>query len=239
MNYYSHSKLNENGITEGSKELHVHVNGVKEKALFHFAEGLSLGYTDMELKEILTILVDFHDLGKYTSYFQNYLLNQEPIDFKLKQHARLGGFAAYNHLDKKDEKKALLVIYLIFLHHSPLIDILQIPSKLDDDLKRIINKQKEDLLQNFPIIEKDLGTDKLQDLVYYTEETKLRKGFRYWGKKHACIQDYFLINYLFSLLTEGDKLDASDTAPYQLKPIKPSSVDDRFGKPDFEYRIEV
>ena len=54
MNYYSHSKLNENGITEGSKELHVHVNGVKEKALFHFAEGLSLGYTDMELKEILT-----------------------------------------------------------------------------------------------------------------------------------------------------------------------------------------
>tara|TARA_R110002020_G_scaffold230666_2_gene441551 strand:+ start:11142 stop:13568 length:2427 start_codon:yes stop_codon:yes gene_type:complete len=236
MNYYSHSKLNENGVIEGSKELHVHVNGVKEKAIFHLAEGLCLGYTDKELKEILSILVDFHDLGKYTSYFQNYLLKQEPIDFKLKQHARLGGFTAYNYLEKKDEKKALLAIYLIFLHHSSLIDILQIPSKLDDDLKRIINKQKEDLLQNFPIIGKNLGTDKLQDLVYYTEETKLRKGFRYWGKKHACIQDYFLINYLFSLLIEGDKLDASDTAPYQLKPIKPSSVDDRFGKTDFQQK---
>ncbi|MDT0644222.1 CRISPR-associated helicase Cas3' [Zunongwangia sp. F363] len=236
MNYYSHSKLNENEITEGSKELKAHVNGVKEKALFHFAEGLSLGYTDRELKEILTILVDFHDLGKYTSYFQNYLLKQDPIDFKLKQHARLGGFVAYNHLEKNDEKKALLALYLIFLHHSPLIDILHIPSKLDDDLKRIINKQKEDLIENFPIIEKDLGIERLQDLVYYTEETKLRKGFRYWGKKHAFIQDYFLINYLFSLLIEGDKLDASDTVVYQLKPIKPSSVDDRFGKPDFQQK---
>lgn len=236
MNYYSHSKLNENGITEGSKELHVHVNGVKQKALFHLSEGLSLGYTDKELKEIVTILVDFHDLGKYTSYFQNYLLKQEPIDFKLKQHARLGGFVAYNYLEKSDEKKALLALYLIFLHHSPLIDILQIPSKLDDDLKLIINKQKEDLLQNFPIIEKYLGIDNLQDLVDYTEETKLRKGFRYWGKKNACIQDYFLINYLFSLLIEGDKLDASDTVPYSLKSIKASSVDDRFGKPDLQHK---
>lgn len=234
MIYYSHSKLNENGIVEGSKELNVHVNGVKEKALFHIAEGLSIGYKDKELKEIVAILVDFHDLGKYTSYFQNYLLKREPIDFKLKQHARLGGFVAYNYLEKKDKKKALLALYLIFLHHSPLIDILKIPSKLDDDLKRIINKQKEDFLQNLPIIEKDVGIDKLQDLVYYTEETKLRKGFRYWGKKYACIQDYFLINYLFSLLIEGDKLDASNTAPYALKPIKPSSVDDRFGKPDIQ-----
>ncbi|AZQ59896.1 CRISPR-associated helicase Cas3' [Maribacter sp. MJ134] len=234
MNYYSHSKLNDHEITEGSKELRVHVNGVKEKALFHFSEGLSLGYKDDELKEMITVVVDFHDLGKYTSYFQNYLLNKEPIDFKLKQHARLGGFVAYNYLEKDDEKKALLALYLIFLHHSPLIDILQIPSKLDDDLKRIINKQKEDLIQNFPIIEKDFEIERLQDLVYYTEETKLRKGFRYWGKKYACIQDYFLINYLFSLLIEGDKLDASNTVAYQLKPIKPSSVDDRFGIPDFQ-----
>jgi CRISPR-associated endonuclease/helicase Cas3 len=236
MNYYSHSKLNENGVTEGSKELHVHVNGVKEKALFHLAEGLSLGYNDEELKKIVKIVVDFHDLGKYTSYFQNYLLKQEPIDFYLKRHAQLGGFVAYNYLEEKEEKKALLVLYLIFLHHSPLIDILQISSKLGDDLERIINKQNEDLVKNFPFIEKDLGIDKLQDLVFYTEEKKLRKGFKYWSKKYACIQDYYLINYLFSLLIEADKLDASDTILYKLKSIKPSSVDDRFGKPDAQHK---
>lgn len=236
MTYYSHSKLNEHGIKEGSKELQIHINGVKEKALLHLAEGLSLGYKDEELKEIVANSVDFHDFGKYTSYFQNYLLNQEPIDFKLKQHTRLGGFVAYNYLEEKDEKKALLVLYLIFLHHSPLIDILEISSKLGDDLERIINKQKEDLLKNLSFIEKDLGIEKLRDLVFYTQEKKLRKGFRYWGKKYACIQDYYLINYLFSLLIEGDKLDASDTIPYLLKSIKPSSVDDRFGKPDINHK---
>jgi len=232
MTYYSHSKIDENGATVGSKELQVHVNGVKEKALFHLAENLSLGYSDEELKEILQISIDFHDLGKYTSYFQNYLLKQEPIDFLLKRHAQLGGFVAYNFFQEKEEKKGLLALYLIFLHHSQLIDILEISSKLGDDLERIINKQKEDLILDHSFIEKDLNRKKVQDFIFYTEEKKLRKGFKYWGKKYACIQDYFMINYLFSLLIESDKLDASDTVPYSLKPIKPSSVDERFGEPN-------
>ncbi len=231
MTYFSHSKIDENGTTYGSKELQVHINGVKDKALFHLAENLFLGYSNEEIKEVLEIVVYLHDLGKYTSYFQNYLLNQKSIDFLLKRHAQLGGFVAYNYLEGKQEKKALLALYLIFLHHSPLIDILEISSKLGDDLERIIEKQKEDLSRNYTSIEKDLGIHKLQDLVFYTEEKKLRKGFKYWSKKYSSIQDYFLINYLFSLLIEGDKLDASDTMPYKLKSIRPSSVDDRFGNP--------
>lgn len=234
MRYYSHSKIDENGTTYGSKELRVHINGVKEKAIFHLAENLSLGYSNAEIKEVLEIVVDFHDLGKYTSYFQNYLLNQKPVDFLLKRHAQVGGFVAYNFLKEKEEKKALLALYLIFLHHSPLIDVLEISSKLGDDLERITAKQREDLMLNFSTIEKDLGIKNVQDYLFYAEEKRLRKGFKYWGKKYACIQDYFLINYLFSLLIEGDKLDASDTIPYSLKSIKPSSVDDRFGKPKIQ-----
>lgn len=232
MTYYSHSKIDENGATVGSKKLQVHINGVKEKALFHLAENLSLGFSNEELKEVLEISIDFHDLGKYTSYFQQYLLKQEPVDFLLKRHAQLGGFTAYNYFEGREEKKALLALYLIFLHHSPLIDINEISTKLGDDLEKIINKQKEDLFLNIPLIEKDFGNKKIQDFIFYTEEKKLRRGFKYWGKKYAGIQDYFLINYLFSLLIEGDKLDASDTIPYSLKPIKPSSVDDHFGKPN-------
>lgn len=231
MTYYSHSKIDKDGVTYGSKELHVHINGVKDKAQFHLAENLSLGYSNEELKEVLDIVVDFHDLGKYTSYFQNYLLNQKPIDFLLKRHAQLGGFVAYNFFEKKEEKRALLALYLIFLHHSPLIDVLEVSSKLGDDLERIIAKQRGDLILNFSAIGKDLDSKNIQNYLFYTEEKKLRKGFKYWGKKYASIKDYFLINYLFSLLIEGDKMDASDTIPYKLKPIKPSSVDDRFEKP--------
>ncbi|SHJ51430.1 CRISPR-associated endonuclease/helicase Cas3 [Arenibacter nanhaiticus] len=230
MNYYSHSKLIEYGVTEGSKELQVHVNGVKEKALFHLAEGLSLGYNAEELKEIVGIIVDFHDLGKYTSYFQNYLLKQEPIDFLLKRHAQLGGFVAYNYFQEKDEKKALLALYLIFLHHSPLIDFVKVNSKFTYDLDKIIKEQIADLEKKITIIEDDLKLKKLKDFLYYSDKRKIRNGFIDWVEDSCSIQDYYLINYLFSLLIEGDKLDASDTVPYRLKPIKPSSVDDRFGK---------
>src|SRR5690625_1443392 len=75
-----------------------------------------------------------------------------------------------------------------------------------------------------------LGIENLTKSIFYSDERKIRRGFRIWEKKEASVQDYFLINYLFSLLVEGDKLDASDTLPYSLKSINPDSVDERFGK---------
>lgn len=234
MIFYSHSKTDDFGKTFGSKELKTHTNGVLEKALFHFSSNLDLGYSDEELKELLKLVVKFHDLGKYTSYFQNYLLKKEPINFKLKRHAQIGGFVAYNVLRTNDEKKALLTLYLIFLHHSQLIDLSQISYKLDDDLSRIIHLQSKDLEKALFHIEKDLAFGSLNKYIVYPNESKLRKGFKYWSKKYACIQDYFLINYLFSLLIEADKLDASDTIPYRLKSINPNAVDRRFGTPSFK-----
>lgn len=231
MIYYSHSKIDEFGKTSGSKELRIHIEGVKEKALFHFADNLSFEYGKNDLKEILEVIADFHDFGKYTSFFQNYLLKREPIDHLLKRHSQIGGIAAYNFFQDKDEKKALLALYLIFLHHSSLVDILEIGSKLDDNLKQIFEKQKADLATKYPFIEKDLNIRNLKELISFSDERKPRKGFRFWGKKTASIHDYFLINYLFSLLIEGDKLDASDTLPYQLKKINPAAVDNRFGIP--------
>jgi CRISPR-associated endonuclease/helicase Cas3 len=229
--YFSHSKKNETEEVYGSKELKNHINGVEEKALLHLSNNLELGFDDKELEELIKIIVKFHDLGKYTSYFQNYLLNKEPIDQTLKRHAQIGGFAAYNYFANTSEKKGLLALYVIFLHHSQLINILEISVKLDHNLERIIGKQLNDLKDVKLDIEGDLKLDDLEAVLNYTDERKLRKGFKYWGKKYSSIQDYFLINYLFSLLIEGDKMDASDTIPYKLKQIKPSSVDDRFKKP--------
>ncbi|NEN22779.1 CRISPR-associated helicase Cas3' [Cryomorpha ignava] len=232
MTFYSHSKTDAHGEAYGSKELKVHVNGVKEKALFHLSENLDLGFPDNELKELIEVIVDFHDLGKYTSYFQNYLLQKKPIDNLLKRHAQIGGFAAYNSLIEKNEKKALIALYLIFLHHSQLIDILEITSKLDYDLDKIIPSQIDDLKISFQAIESDLNFENIKILLVYTEKRKLRKGYRHWALRNASIQDYFLINYLFSLLIEGDKLDASDTLPYHLKAILHNAVDKHFGKPE-------
>src|SRR5690554_6681131 len=229
MKFYSHSKETDQGEVFGSKELKTHILGVKEKALFHFAHNVQLGFSENELKKIIEVATYLHDLGKYTSYFQNYLLKTEPIDHRLKQHARLGGFTAFNLLEQ-EEKKALLVFYLIFLHHSQLTNFSEVATTLDQRLNEIIIKQQQNLKPFFKTIEEDIGIENLSENIFYPEEQKIRKGFRVWQKKNAVIQDYFLINYLFSLLIIGDKLDASDTNPYSLKSINPYAVDKRFGK---------
>lgn len=232
--YYSHSKKDESGNNFGSKELKVHTKGVLRNALLHYSSNLDLGFTDGELQELLQIIVEFHDLGKYTSYFQNYLLDKEPIRSDLKRHAQIGGLAAYNLLEEKDAKKALLALYIIFMHHSQLVDMLEIGNKLDENLGEIIEKQQDDLQAVIERIETDLNRKEMKGIIRYPEQSgiiKARKGFRRLAKKDPSIQNYFLINYLFSLLIEADKLDASDTEPYTLKVIDPSHVDTRFGKP--------
>ncbi len=229
MIFYSHSKKDEKEQVFGSKELKTHILGVKEKALFHLADNVDLGFPAEEIKEFVELTANLHDLGKYTSYFQNYLLQTEPIHQNLKQHARIGGFTAFNLLEK-DDKKALLAFYLIFLHHSHLTNFSEVATKLEVGLSDIIKSQQENLIPHLKQIENDLDIVGLGENIFYTDERKIRKGFRVWQKKDASIKDYFLINYLFSLLIEGDKLDASDTSPYSLQSIIPDAVDKRFGK---------
>src|SRR5699024_11333269 len=106
-----HSKEDDLGEFFGSKELRTHIAGVKENALFHFADNVDLGLSKEELKELVKLTAYLHDLGKYTTYFQNYLLKKESIDNRLKQHARIGGFTAFNLLEE-NQKKALLAFYV-------------------------------------------------------------------------------------------------------------------------------
>ena len=116
MTFYSHSKVS-NGKVEGSKMLQVHTKGVLDKALAQLYPKVNFEIHFAALKEALETVTRFHDLGKYTSYFQNYLLKQGPINQTLKQHARLGGYAAYQFQKEKKDKLSIIILYLIFLHH--------------------------------------------------------------------------------------------------------------------------
>jgi CRISPR-associated endonuclease/helicase Cas3 len=232
MNYYSHSKENEDGQVEGSKLLKKHICGVREKALQQFYDAVNFGGNNEQLKELVKIAANFHDLGKYTSYFQHYLLNQPPVDHTLKQHARIGSYTAYNLLKEKDEKKALIALYLIFLHHSKLLALKDLAGKIDSQAQRVFDHQKGDLISAITTIEDELKIYSLQELLQFPDSRSIRKQAKLWVKKNQHIADYFLINYLFSLLIEADKLDASDTNRYNLKAVKDSWVDERFGIPD-------
>ena len=235
MIIYSHSKQLPDGAVKGSKLLKAHIAGVLEIALARLNNDVDFGLQKEEVKKLLSLIVSLHDLGKYTSFFQNYLLQKEPIDQLLKQHSRIGGLVAYNTLKNKDEKLAITALYLIFLHHASLRNIDDIPEKLNRDLQQLFHRQKIDIEKYVPLIKEEIGLIELDKLLEFPDERNIRRSIKIWTKKEANIRDYFLFNYLFSLLIEADKLDASDTELHYLVPLSSSAVDDRFLKPQIQF----
>ncbi|HYX09957.1 MAG TPA: CRISPR-associated helicase Cas3' [Bacteroidales bacterium] len=232
MKYFSHSGETEAGEIEGSKFLKDHIEGVKSKALHQFYNGVNFDQATDKLRHLLKVIVNFHDIGKYTGYFQNYLLRKENIDFKLKQHSRFGGYAAYNFLKDENEKNALIALYIIFHHHLQLIDLYNIASKINDESRLIFKEQIKSIAPAIETIKHDLKIEKIEEFLQFLDENKIRKQAITWVRREQDISDYFLINYLFSLLIEADKLDASDTSVYSLKKLNDYWVDERFGVPD-------
>jgi CRISPR-associated endonuclease/helicase Cas3 len=236
MTHFSHSKTGDDLKINGSKSMASHTMGVVENAVSLISPVLGFRIKNHEITSMIEIIGKLHDLGKYTSFFQDYLLQSGQVDSDKKRHPPLGAMAAYSYFKDKDEKQALIALFTVFLHHGNLVNIEDFTEKIDSHLWRILAHQKEDLSPKVITIEKEIGIGNLNRLLEDVEpgmiEKSIRRGFKLWVKKNNDIEDYFLVNYLFSLLIEGDKLDASDTKIYKLKPINSSSVDNRFGKPN-------
>lgn len=231
MKFYSHSKTDEKNYSVGSKLLCDHISGTLTKAINAQSINVNFEIEPELLGKLVDLTVRFHDFGKYTTFFQNYLLKKRIINGTLKQHARIGGITAYNMLENQDKKLALISLFVIFRHHTQLCDILDFPKAFNDELQYVFNEQKKDIQAFISQIENELEIPNLNSYLNYPDEREIRRSYKIWIKKEANIRDYFLVNYMFSLLTEADKLDASDTVQYSLKPISENSVDERFGKP--------
>lgn len=232
MTFYSHSEASSSGKVVGSKLLQVHTQGVLDKALSQLHSKVNFEIPHEKLKEVLETIVRFHDLGKYTSYFQNYLLKQQPINRNLKQHARFGGYAAYQFQKEPKDKLSIITLYLIFLHHGKLIDLDDLPGKIDFDAKRVFEEQLTDIKSKIAEVKEASSIQNLEVFLQFPDENEVRRLVRHWIVKRPNIEDYFLINYLFSLLIEADKLDASDTPVYCRIPLPSDLVDMHFGLPN-------
>ena len=116
----------------GKKRLISHLSNVLKITQTQFYPGVAFKKSNI----IIDTLTKFHDLGKYSSYFQNYLLKIEPINIRLKVHSSIGGIASYNYLKSKDEKLAIICAFLIFRHHGDLISFDEFPKKFDNEIGR-------------------------------------------------------------------------------------------------------
>ncbi len=227
--FYSHAKyIPENGKL-GTKKIFEHTFGVRDKAirqLFHAVNFPSSEATGWE--EFLSLVTLLHDLGKYTSFFQDYLLGR-PHNRVLKQHARFGANVIWNLL-QKDPDIAFVGYFIIKNHHRNLhtpTDCGQ-DKFLDKygylDVKEIFEKQKDNIWEHLGQVEKELGLSELSKMFELPEKRRFGIFVDEWTEERAAIHRYFFINYFFSLLIEGDKLDASDTTQYNKSELRSTAV---------------
>ena len=215
--FYSHAGYNAEGKKVGVKQIIEHTFGVREKAMRQLFSGITFEEVQNEVdwKHFLSVIVLFHDLGKYTTFFQSYLLDL-PHEKDLKQHARFGAQAVLQLIETSKEL-AYVGYFIIKNHHRNL----HCPSSgqqdglLDKsrflDIQQIFNRQKEDTRTHWEQIQSELGIPTLEKLLALPERRSFSRWIEDWIEYGSSPHRYFLINYFFSLLIEGDKLDASGT----------------------------
>jgi len=78
------------------------------------------------LRDVVETLAYVHDLGKATTYFQRYLLDDRDPEYEeLRHHAPIGSFAAYHALDTHgfDAETCLAGFVAVAKHHGRLPDV--------------------------------------------------------------------------------------------------------------------
>ena len=192
-------------------------------------------------------VVALHDIGKLTHYFQTYLFIQEgrvpPFDPDLKGHTHFGALVAFDRLRGLDPGLAYLAAYLIAHHHRGLSQpgpggLLSFAAPERERRMRIHEQQAAALpapetlqalvaLRDLRIAPVPLpDQDDAYDLMDAGDAWARRKGGRdARGAQLRGLETFFCVNYLFSLLIEADKLDASGTQRYERRAGHPLAAE--------------
>jgi CRISPR-associated endonuclease/helicase Cas3 len=221
--FYSHAgKFKGREITP--KLLRAHTLGVTKKALDQISP-LAFG---KDMHKLCTQIGLYHDLGKYTPHFQNYLLKIGAFNPRLKQHAMFGAYVLLQKYLKNGglAADAFLSFFIIRHHHADLTNFedIKILCEAECPEYRVFQAQLKSMEDDIPQIAAELEETALTAWMSFPEEGIFKETYLQFYKERN-IQHYFEINYLYSLLIEADKLDASETPVYQrIKDIDISAV---------------
>lgn len=221
--FYSHAG-NFKGREIKPKLLRDHTFGVTRKALGQ----LSPAAFGRDLGEFFEQIGLYHDLGKYTPHFQDYLFKRPGFNPKLKRHAMFGAFALCQKFLKSGGSAAetMLAFYIIRHHHADLSNFDDIKTLAEEDGAEhdIFQKQLRSLAADLPQMAAELGEIEIANWASFPEESLFDKTRRQFYNRERGIQHFFEINYLFSLLIEADKLDASETPVHTRQNLDASAV---------------
>jgi len=230
--YYSHINQKDKNLTP-IKFIEWHLGGIQEI----IDKSIYKNDFTKSIQEIIAPIVSFHDIGKWTDYFQDYLktgIKKPPLSF----HSLIGASTAFLFVkDNFGEKLATISYYVIYNHHSP--SLCNFTDCFDDDNNNHIaqiREQPRHLIQAQEHIKKTIGFDikgylPNQVIDLYNETCDI--------VDEGDIKNYFLVNYAFSLLIEADKLDASNTSIHARIPIPDDVVDKHIEQIIIKKNIDV
>lgn len=194
------------------KELVTHLSNVKQMGLdtFRKKENINLELPSHIVNKALTTMLYYHDIGKSTPYFQEYL--QCAIEGKkysgsetLRQHSLVSavyaGYKTYLGTESDETSKllAMIVFCTILKHHGNFEDIkymVSIKKTRWPDIKELwTNLNFEAIGEKEPLDYNEAETF-IKDLAFEIEDINIP------------ITSYFIMNFFFSILTYADKNEA-------------------------------
>ena len=235
---YSESKSSEKTFTcllsHPNKCLKEHLKGVEEivKKVFPLK--------DEKLQELASLTAKFHDLGKATSYFQDYIrqitvgqagkISQNSEE--LKRHAFLSAVFLYYHL-RCQKKIDILPSFLSYLavkkHHSFPKDVFEDEGSITDKDIEVLKKQIESISDKtleelgLKISPAEVG----ENLPRFQKDLKPFRSLKRFKRKLGEVKDFSLyVSFLsiYSSLLFADRRDAVGAPKIEIPDIPHDKV---------------
>ncbi len=202
-------------------------------------------FDNEKIKQCALLSFMFHDIGKATSYFQEYIKN--PNYYKgnkaNKNHSFISAFVSYKAIKDilQDDLLSLLCFLAIKLHHSSLGDLEEIASYPSEGEKQTLLKQfksmqncKDEINQVFNELLSSFGFKYHLDITFteasfdeiYEEMKKFRRIYKKYisdlGEKDSDIETTFAFQFIFSSILYADKSEAIFS--YDVTNIEPDKI---------------
>lgn len=208
-----------------NKLLEVHLISVAEiaKGMINDAPiGFENKYSKDKLKRVAYLCGLTHDIGKSTSYFQDYLFKERLKNGKcFTQHSLLSSIVCFTAIKKEFPEDLFLQVagfVAVRRHHSDLRNVLS--DIIIDDDRSILYKQIEgineeqlkilsSILQSYGLpfeISKNGLKQMVSDFSNKDDFFKLKRNIRNIGRERQC-SFYLIVNLLYSSLLDADKTD--------------------------------
>jgi CRISPR-associated endonuclease/helicase Cas3 len=198
---------------------------------FHDSSFTFSAFKRDDLKEVLRTAVLFHDFGKATPWFQDYITDpdREGVSTdqrRLRRHGLISAVMTFGILAKKFGENLIypaLGFTIVRRHHGNLMDWRAMFTLTDDDLALCREQADHIDYDEYRQIVRTHGFSDWVDIRFLRQiideiekgqYSRLRKVRRL--NRHFTIEHYFVLTLLYSLLLSGDKQDAilQDNARY-------------------------